>query len=291
MKKAIIILLFFLCNSTLIQSSETGLSDTTNFTDAVGKRQGHWIIFNKALRLPGYKDDQKVEEGKFVDSKKTGIWETFFPNNKLKSKVPYINNRQDGYAILYYENGNIKEEGIWRNNRWVGDYKMYHENGQVQQEFKFNAGGKREGAQTYYNENGQKIIEGNWAAGKEAGQLKEFYDNGDLKSEKNFNNGSLDIATVKNFEAKKSVTKVVKEEIATPPPVVITEEKDNLGKQFNGEGYWKLFNSNKQVSKDGVFRKNKLVDGKVYTYDSNGMLIRIAVYKDGKYVGDSIIQD
>jgi len=295
MKKPILILLLVICKIAFVQSSEIGSNDTINFTDKVGKKQGHWIIFNSVLHLPGYKNDQKVEEGRFVNSKKTGIWETFFPNNKLKSRIPYTNNRQDGYAVQYYDNGNIKEEGTWKNNRWVGDYKLYHENGQVQQDFKFNAGGVREGIQTYYNESGQKIIEGNWAQGKETGELKEFYDNGELKSEKNFNNGSLDIASTKNFEAKKTVTNVakvvVKEEVIAPPPVIVHEEKDNLGKPFNGEGYWKLFNSNKQVTKDGVFSKNKLVDGKVYTYNTDGILTRIAVYKEGKYVGDSIIQD
>ena len=68
-------------------------------------------------------------------------------------------------------------------------------------------------------------------------------------------------------------------------------EKDNLGKVFNGEGYWKLYNSNKQVSKDGTFSKNRLIDGKVYYYDSDGILNRIAIYKDGKYVGDAVIED
>ena len=60
---------------------------------------------------------------------------------------------------------------------------------------------------------------------------------------------------------------------------------------FNGEGYWKLYNVNKQISKDGTFSKNRLIDGKVSYYSSDGILIRIAVYKDGKYVGDAIIEE
>jgi antitoxin component YwqK of YwqJK toxin-antitoxin module len=64
-----------------------------------------------------------------------------------------------------------------------------------------------------------------------------------------------------------------------------------LGKVFNGEGYWKLYNANKQVSKDGTFSKSRLVDGKVYFYSSDGILTRIAVYKDGKYVGDAVVEE
>ena len=192
---------------------------------------------------------------------------------------------------MYHENGKIKEEGLWKNNRWVGDYKLYYDNGQVQQAFKFNTTGKREGKQEYFYENGQVMIEGNWAEGKEAGVLKEFHENGDIKSEKNFNGGTLDIASVKTFAPKKPIVKATPEVKAESPPVVVSKnETVNIGK-FNGEGYWKLYNSNKQVSKDGTFGKNRMIDGKVYSYDSDGILTRIAVYKGGKYVGDAVMED
>ena len=293
MKKVTLILLFITCKIAIAQSYELVNNDTINFTDAASKKQGKWIIFNRTLHKPDYADDQKVEEGKFVDSKKTGIWKEFFPNTKIKSKITYENNRPSGYAIMYQENGKIKEEGLWKNNRWVGDYKLYYENGQVQQEFQFNAMGKREGPQKYYYENGQTMIEGNWAEGKEAGLLKEYYENGDIKAEKNFNGGTLDIATTKTYEPKKPIVKAPEkaEEAPAPPIVPQKTEKDNLGKSFNGEGYWKLYNSNKQISKDGTFSKNRMIDGKVYYYSPDGILTRIAIYKDGRYVGDSVIED
>jgi antitoxin component YwqK of YwqJK toxin-antitoxin module len=293
MKKITLILLFITYKVVVAQSYELNNNDTINFTDVNSKKQGKWIIFNRTLHKPDYTDDQKVEEGRFTDSKKTGLWKEFFPNNNLKSKITYENNRPSGYAIMYHENGKIKEEGLWKNNRWVGDYKLYYENGQVQQEFKFNTTGKREGPQTYYYENGQKMIEGNWAEGKEAGLLKEYYENGDIKAEKNFNGGTLDLASTKTYEPKKALppTPVKKEEIAAPPVIADKKDKDNLGKPFNGEGYWKLYNANKQVSKDGTFSKNRLVEGKVYYYSPDGILTRIAVYKDGKYVGDSVIDE
>lgn len=291
MKKNLLIFLLIVCKTFLAQSVATG--DTTkNYTDAAGKRQGKWIILNKMVHKPGYSDDQKVEEGRYIDSKKTGIWKEYYPNNNLKSKITYENNRPSGYAMMYHENGKIAEEGLWKNNRWVGDYKLYYENGQVQQEFKFNANGKREGIQKYNYENGQTMIEGNWAEGKEAGVIKEFYENGDLKSEKNFNDGNIDATTVKTYEPKKPIVVKKQEEKVEPPPVIPQKnEKDNLGKVFNGEGPWKLYNTNKQISKDGTFHNNRLIDGKVYFYNSDGILIRIAVYKEGKYVGDAVIED
>jgi antitoxin component YwqK of YwqJK toxin-antitoxin module len=293
MKKVILILLFITCKIGIAQSFELIGNDTINFTDAFGKKQGKWIILNKDLHRPGYADDQKVEEGKFIDSKKGGIWKEYYPNASIKSIITYENNRPSGYAKMYHDNGKIKEEGLWKNNRWVGDYKLYYENGQVQQAFKFNVNGKREGIQTYFYDNGQVMIAGNWQEGKEAGVLKEFYENGDIKSEKNFSNGTMDEGSVKNYDVKKPIAKASEEPaiVESPPIVVQKTEKDNLGKTFNGEGYWKLYNSNKQVSKDGTFSKSRLMDGKVYHYSPDGILTRIAVYKDGKYVGDSIIEE
>jgi antitoxin component YwqK of YwqJK toxin-antitoxin module len=293
MKKSLLILLFVACKIAIAQSSvgKDTIPGGNNFTDTEGKKQGKWVILGKDAHKPEYKDDQKVEEGKYIDSKKTGIWKEYYPNDNLKSSITYENNRPSGYAKMYHDNGKIKEEGMWKNNRWTGDYKLYYDNGQVQQAFAFDATGKRAGKQTYFYENGQTMIEGTWDGGKEAGVVTEYYDNGEKKSEKNFNGGVLDIATTKTFDQKKP-TKVVAEVVKEAPPIIPDKkETPNLKTPFNGEGYWKLYNQNKQVSKDGTFSKNRLVDGKVYFYSSDGILTRIAVYKGGKYVGDSVIEE
>jgi antitoxin component YwqK of YwqJK toxin-antitoxin module len=296
MKKIVLLVLIVVSKLTFAQTFELlNNKDTINLTDINGKRQGKWIITNKLVNKPCYTADQKVEEGTYVDGKKTGIWVEYYCNNNMKSKITYENNRPSGYAIMYHENSKIKEEGLWKNNRWVGDYKLYYENGQVQQAFKFNTTGKREGEQKYFYENGQTMIEGNWAEGKEAGILREYYENGDLKSEKNFAEGYLDVASVKNFEPKQPVkeTKVAVKDPDPTPPIVVDKVKEvvNAGKPFNGEGKWTLYNPNKQISKDGVFHQNRLIDGKVYIYNPNGILTRIALYKEGKYVGDGVIEE
>ena len=299
MKRITLILLFIACKISLAQSYELYKQDTINYVDANGLKQKHWIITNEIKKLPGYEPKQKVEEGDYRDSKKTGFWKEFFPNGNLKNKITFENNRPNGYAIMYHENGKISEEGLWKNNRWVGDYKLYYENGQVQQEFKFNASGKREGSQKYYYENGQVMIEGDWKEGKEAGTIKEFYENGDVKAEKNFNDGNIDLATTKTYEPKKplpekevTTTANAPKVVEAPKVVAKQDEKPNMPNTiFNGEGYWKLYNKNKQVSKDGTFKQGRLVDGKVFFYSEDGILTRIAVYKDGTYQGDAPIEE
>jgi antitoxin component YwqK of YwqJK toxin-antitoxin module len=294
MKKFVLLLFVIVAKLVSAQTFELVGKDTINLTDAAGKRQGKWIVTNKIANKPCYTPEQKVEEGVYVDGRKTGLWKEYYCNNNPKSEITYENNRPSGYAKMYHENGKMKEEGLWKNNRWVGDYKLYYENGQVQQAFKFNTTGKREGDQKYFYENGKTMIEGNWAEGKEAGVVREYYENGDLKSEKNFEGGFLDVASVKNFEPKQPVKEVVKQTVKDPdptPPVIVDKvEKPNSG-SFNGEGQHTLYNANKQISKKGFFHLNRLVDGKVYIYSSNGILTRIALYKNGKYVGDGVIED
>ena len=298
MKKLFFILLLL---SSTISFAQSG-TDSINVTDAEGKRQGKWVVTNKLLKppLPGYADDQKVEEGRYADGKKIGIWTAYYPNNVMKNRITFEQGRPFGKAIMYHENGKVAEEGLWRNNRWVGDYKLYYENGNVQHEFKFNTNGKREGVQVYRNEEGEKIIEGEMKDSKEVGVWKEWYDNGDLKAEKAFNDGALDAANTKTYAQKgpveaKVIDKTLEEDAPKGPKIIIVDanEKPNPGttkdpsKPWNGEGQNKLFRPDKQISKDGEFKKFKLVNGKTFIYNTNGILERIAVFQNGQYIGDA----
>jgi len=231
----------------------------------------------------------------YIDNKKNGLWIEYYCNGNLKNKIQYVNGRPDGYCIIYHENGKIQEEGQWSSklNRWVGKYRLYYENGQVQHEFNFNQNGKREGPAKYYYENGQLAIEGNFINGQETGVFKEYYENGDLKAEKTFNNGQVDVASIKEYQPKKPL-EPIKEEVKKAPPVLASkDEKPNEAQLQNVKGplilngFHTLYNKNKQVSKVGEFKDNRLINGKWYIYDDNGILLRIAVYKDGIYVGDT----
>lgn len=292
MKRVLLITFFITYKISLAQSFEIYNQDTINMVDANNLKQGYWIFWGKMKKLPGYADDAKVEEGKFEDSKKTGLWKKYFPTGTLESEITYKNNRPNGTYVTYYPNGKVQEEATWVNNKPVGKFKRYYENGNVSQEFTMNELGKREGIQKYYYENGKIMIEGDWKDGKESGILKEYYENGDLKAEKNFANGTLDAASSKVYEPKRPLPKEEPEAplVKGPPPTVKADETVNIG-NFNGNGYAKLFDANKQVSKDGIFSNYKLMDGKHYIYDKNGILQRVAIYKAGNYVGDGVVSD
>jgi len=297
MKKFLLVVIFLVYQISQAQSQSYELAsnkDTINMVDAAGKKQGKWIL--RGRHKPGscYQPDQKAEEGKYADNRKVGKWIEYYCNGNMKNQLVFQNGRPDGYAIMYHENGKISEEGNWKNNRWVGNYKLYYENGQVQHEFVFNPNGKREGPQKYYYANGQIAIEGNFANGKEAGMITEYHENGDLKAQKTYNDGNVDVASIKEFAPKKPIVKIREDGPDNAPKITVSkDEKPNDATKgplvLNGQQT--LYNKNKQITKDGLFKDNRLMEGKAYIYDENGILRRVTVYKGGEYVGDAPIEN
>jgi antitoxin component YwqK of YwqJK toxin-antitoxin module len=192
---------------------------------------------------------------------------------------------------MYYENGKLQEEGLWENNRWVGDYKSYYENGQVFYNFKYNNVGKREGKQEYYYDNGQVMMKGEMHDGKESGTWEGYYENGDLRDKKSFNDGTLDPANTEIYAPKKPLPEKKTEPVSNEPAKIASKDEKANQAPFNGTGHAKLFIAGGRISKDGDFVNYRLINGKDYVYNLDGILEKIAVYKDGKYVGDAPIEE
>jgi antitoxin component YwqK of YwqJK toxin-antitoxin module len=266
--------------------------DTINKIDIANKKQGKWIIFGSKRPNSCYQASQKVEEGKFTDNKKIGQWREYYCNTNPKSVLTFNNGRPDGPAVMYHDNGKVSEEGIWKNQRWTGIYKLYYPNGQLQHEFNYNTSGKREGKSTYYYENGEVAIEGNFSDGKETGVFKEYYENGETKAVKEYNGGQINLGSLKEFELKNPVEASVKKTKPVAAAVVKTEETTVDNKKSKGplNGHHVLYDKQRRVSKDGEFINNVLVEGKSFIYDDNGILIRIAYFKEGSYAGDLPIE-
>lgn len=277
----------FICSISVGQSLpswEVYEGDTINYIDENNLKQGFWKIFGRMKRLPGYQPDQVIEQGNYKNSRKMGLWTKFFPSGKTKSEIEYVNSRPNGSYKTYYENGQIEEEGTWKNNRNTNEFKRYYENGQVSQDFAFNTSGKRDGKQVYYYENGQVMIEADMDGGKEK-FVKEYYEDGSVKAEKAFIDGKLDVANTKVYESKTPATEK-KPEGVVEIVKVSKDEYVNSG-DFKGDGKYKMYNADRQISKDGFFKKYRLMEGKQFIYNGNGILTQIKLFKDGRYIGDA----
>ncbi|MGB0887111.1 MAG: toxin-antitoxin system YwqK family antitoxin [Vicingaceae bacterium] len=286
-----ICILIFICTISDAQSASNYTiidGDSINIIDENNRKQGFWKIFGKMKNIPGYEPDQVIEQGKYTNSRKQGLWTKFFASGKTKSEIEYKNSRPNGIYRTYFENGQLEEEGTWKNNRNTASFKRYYENGQVSQDFAFNASGKRDGKQTYFYENGQVMIEADIVAGKEK-FVKEFYEDGSIKAEKNFIDGKLDTINTKIYKPKTPIKDRDAEELKHAPEEIVTVDKteqSNNGK-FNGDGIHKMYNQSKQISKDGLFKAYRLIDGLQYQYNGNGILTKVKRFKNGRYIGDA----
>jgi len=258
-----------------------------------GKRVGKWLIKAGPNRNADYKTGSLVEEGKYVNGRKEGLWKKYYPNGKLKSEITYISSRPKGPYTLYYKNGKVEEKGSWDRNKNTGGFKRYHPNGKIAQDFQFTASGKRTGEQKYFYENGQLRLVGSWQDGLETGQMKEYYENGDLMAVKYFNEGMMDKDRMETYAAKSPQADPLKKQLSEGKDINVKAgiaDQPNQG-GFDGNGYRKLYNRDKQISKDGTFKNYRLINGKYYIYDDNGILQQIMIFKGGKYVGDGVIEE
>lgn len=293
--RRIILLLFSIaiCYNSFAQSYELLEGDTINKKDINNKRQGRWLIKANPSKNPGFSPRAVVAEGYFKDSRKEGVWKSYFPNGKLKSEITYERSRPRGAYTLYYDNGNVEEKGIWERTKNTGDFKRFHENGKVSQDFTFTESGKSSGEQKYYYENGQLRLVGTWQEGQETGEMREYYENGDLMAVKNFNAGVLDKESYQSYAPKTPQKDPLEKQMAEGKEMKVTAAKDERPNQgaFDGNGYKKLYNRNRQIAKDGIFKNYRLMDGKQFKYDDNGLLLQIMIFKNGKYIGDGVIEE
>ena len=253
-----------------------GQTESINESDDQNRKQGYWILTNQEKKLPGYKPNQKVEEGEFVNNKKEGKWIFYFNNGKPKQILYYENGTPNGEATFYYKNGNLREVGTWKNNRWVGEYKTYYRNGSLKNHFNFNLQGLKEGKQTYYHENGLPNIVGTWNGGRETDDLAEYNKDGSPITDRYEAGPSLD-SLINALALKDSMNEIDSSKIVKEKKVVHVAP-------FDGNGYHEFKDRYGHNTKVGEFAGGMLVDGKIYKYDKSGKLIHTKYVRDGSIV-------
>lgn len=266
-------------------SAYTHQTGEINQRDNQGKKQGKWIFFGKDRPSLGYASEIKVEEGNFVDDRKEGKWITYHKDGETPKLIAiYKNNRPEGSFIKYYTNGKIMEHGVFARNLYQDSLKRFYDNGTTKFIVNYNAEGKEHGTVTYFYSNGQKEYQYFANNGKPTGQAYRYYENGDVKEVIFYNEDGK----VEKSEQRKMVTplvEVVKVKTTTETAPKVTAPRTK-GKQFQPNGYNKLYNSNDEIWQDGNFKNGLLWDGKIYEYDRDGILLKVKVFKNGMYHSD-----
>lgn len=261
-----------------------------NQLDAQGRRTGRWRLVAPQEGRSGYADGQLIEEGSYLNGKRTGSWSRYWPNGKVMSEITYHLGRPKGPYKTYFPSGRPEEQGTWDLDRNTGTFKRWHPNGELAQEFIFDQYGTRDGQQKYYHDNGQLAVAVNIVQGKEDGTLKRYYANGDLQQVAEFEGGVINQANSRYIKPVHQGTAVAQEPSGKAAPAVSAEERPNAV-TFRENGYNTLYDRQLRLSQVGMFKNGRLYDGKRYRYDKDGKLVRIEVYQDGRYAGDGVITD
>ncbi len=265
--------------------------DNKNYTDELGRRQGYWIILGFSSSDDGYMANQKVEEGEYIDNKRSGLWKKFYPSGGIQSEINYVENHPYGSYITYYPNNRVEEAGYWTANKNTGDFKRFYENGQLAQEFNFNSHGKRDGLQKYYYPDGTLQCAVEIDNGVAHGSYKVYYPNGELLEEKRMTNGEVEPGSSMGYNSSKPIKKEINlPELSRDETTPNKSDQPNLA-EFKSNGFNTLYNNNKQITQVGDFVEGRLWNGKWYKYDEDGILRRHEVYKEGRFIGYGIIDD
>jgi len=250
-----------------------------------GKKQGKWVYFGKDRPASGYPAEGKIEEGSYVDDRKEGEWIKYHSDGETpKLKGTYENNRPNGPYVKFWPDGKVKEEGTFSRNKYKGTLKRYHKNGVLEYEADYSEDGKEQGTVKYYYANGQEEFVYEAQNGIPTGKAVRYYENGDEKEVIFYSaDGKVEQSEQKEMISA-PVNHVDPEQSREVAPKI--DAPRTKGAPFKSNGYNKVYNENDEISQDGEFRNGLLWDGKVYVYDSDGILLKVKVFKKGVYHSD-----
>jgi antitoxin component YwqK of YwqJK toxin-antitoxin module len=261
------------------------LSIAQNKKDKEGKRTGKWVFTWKDKPNSGVSPNGKIEEGYFNKGRKEGVWIKYHPDGKTPLlKGNYINNRPEGEYKRFFKTGKVKESGAFGKEHYKGDLTRYHTNGKVAYSGSYNNDGMESGSIKYYYENGNIELEYTAKNGVVMGELKRYYENGSLKEVQTFNSKGKPSATKTYKMAENPVPKVETTKTVIYPPTV--KNPRTKGLKFVPNGYNKIYNESDEIWMDGEFKNGQLWDGKVFDYSRDGILLKVRVFKLGKYHSD-----
>ena len=288
----------FLFSLILMTSYCVQSQDTINQIDIAGKKQGFWIFYGKDKPEKGYPIEGKIEEGFYKDNRKNGNWIKFYKDGVTPSlKLQYANNRPNGDYEKYYPTGILKEKGRIAGGKQQGEFLSYHECGSIQTRKFYLDNGKEDGYVRYYYPNCDStdtLDHFELIYKKKEGVTVDtsfrFYFSGCVKEMVIYNEDSqlsnvryLDDCdlTIDIFGTEGKIIGKPIDPIRDPINPPIFKEP----KQYR-DGYNKIYNDNNEIWMDGEFKGGKLWNGKLYKYNSDGILIKIEIWKNGKYHSD-----
>lgn len=260
MKNSMLILI-----ALLFSQISYGQSDTLNYRDSLGNKQGYWIVYGCDKPDSKYCDTCKVGEGNYTDDRKNGRWIKYHIDGvHVKLIGDYANGRPKGPFTKVGHPGNLKEHN-------------YYKSDCPKHKFNFNENGEQQGVNILYYDCdsthetiGQIEVIFKIENGVKVDTQFRYYRNGDLKQ-----------MAVYDYEGR--VSEIMNYDRINPSaePIYTGKPKPCECPDLKNEDDELLF--------DGKCKDGKIWEGKKYIYDSDGILLKIQVWKKGRYVSDAVL--
>jgi len=218
--------------------------------DEDNKKRGYAVFTGEDKPESGIAPHGKVEEGNYVNDRKEGWWIKYHNNGETPKLIgQYVNNRPFGRYYKFYPNGTLRETSFFGKNNYYDTLWRYDEHGRTETILVYDTAGvlKKE---VFPIE--QVIIPYGGCGGPPVNPSPAHIDQGSIG----------------------------KPAPAVPPGNCFTPTK------FMVNGVNKIYNDDKEIWMDGVFKDGKLWDGKVYVYDRDGILLKVQMFKSGVYHSD-----
>ena len=167
-RKELLVYILLVIISPVTLAQENISSDTLfNYIDDSGLKQGHW---------KKYFDNGDMEyEGYFKNDKPVGEFKRFFPGNKIKAIMNYMEDGKTVKANLFYQNAKKAAEGTFINTKKEGPWKYFSYYGGHLSSLENFINGKKDGVSYQYYENGKINEEIHWKNGIKQGKWARYY--------------------------------------------------------------------------------------------------------------------
>ncbi|MEN9441651.1 MAG: hypothetical protein RLZ33_1728 [Bacteroidota bacterium] len=263
-------------------------NDTINQKDENDRKQGHWIYYGKDRPGSGYPESAKIEEGNYIDDRKEGLWVKYHMDGiTVKLKGTYKNNRLYGATEFYYENGNIRRKGCISTSGSlieICEEYTYYESGCLKEKRNYDS-------TVNYFESGCLMSISKVSPSDNGKYYTIHYSSDSCNIIKDTlvevlgTNSRIIIersdCVVRSASSSSNTT--IDRPYKFPPAV---KNPSPLIAPFKPDGSNKLLNDSGELWQEGEFKNGSLWNGRVYYYDSDGILFIIRVYKNGLYDSD-----
>lgn len=308
MFKALLFIPVLLLTLTVFAASP--VKDTLNRLNDKGQRIGWWVL-NKDNR-PVAHGELKAKEGRYINGRKFGAWINYYEDGVTPRLIgEYADNRPSGAYFRFDRKGKMKQASCVPSKIRVSQFietsntlfscKMFFESREAV------------AGQVFFTRkifNNKNVAVRFWLESAVKIESNEFttvdYDWLDVNYNRLLLNYLL-IRTPKKELPQAAIPQEIAEQMTRQEahqetaeerearekhyyyPPVVRNPRVAKGLDFKPNGMNKLYSDQSEIWIDGYFKNGRLLDGKVFVYDRDGILLKVRVYKDGVYKTDGVL--